>query len=173
MAIREIITQGDPRLAKKCHAVTEFGQRLWDLLDDMRDTLIESKGVGLAAPQIGIMRRVVLVINDDEEIMELVNPVILETDGEQTGPEGCLSVPGKYGMVTRPYYVKVRFQDRNGVWCEAEGEELTGRCFCHELEHLDGHLYVEHIDHFLTEEELEAYYAAEEDCDDEDMEDAE
>ena len=160
MAIREIITQGDVRLTKKCHAVTEFGQRLWDLLDDMRETLIESKGVGLAAPQIGIMRRVVLVINDEDEILELVNPEILETEGEQTGPEGCLSVPGKFGMVTRPYYVKVKAQDRNGNWYEAEGEELTGRCFCHELEHLDGHLYVEHIDHFLTDEELEEYYAS-------------
>lgn len=173
MAIREIITQGDPRLTKKCHAVTEFGQRLWDLLDDMRETLLDSQGVGLAAPQVGIMRRVVLVINDEEEIMELVNPVILETDGEQTGPEGCLSVPGKYGMVTRPYYVKVRYQDRNGNWCEAEGEDLTGRCFCHELEHLDGHLYVEHIDRFLTEEELEEFYAAEEDLGEDDAEDAE
>jgi len=163
MAIREIITQGDERLSKKCHAVTDFNQRLWDLLDDMRETLIESQGVGLAAPQIGILRRVVLVINDEEEIMELVNPVIVETDGEQTGPEGCLSVPGKFGMVTRPYYVKVKAQDRFGNWFEAEGEELTGRCFCHELEHLDGHLYVEHIDHFLTEEELQEYYASFED----------
>ena len=170
MAIREIITQGDIRLAKKCHAVTEFGQRLWDLLDDMRDTLIDSQGVGLAAPQIGIMRRVVLVINDENEIMELVNPEILETEGEQTGPEGCLSVPGKFGMVTRPYYVKVKAQDRFGNWYEAEGEELTGRCFCHELEHLDGHLYVEHIDHFLTEEELQEYYASFEEEDEEDAE---
>ncbi len=158
MAIRKIVTQGDEALTKKCREVTEFNQRLHDLLDDMTDTLIESGGVGLAAPQVGVLRRVVLVINDDEEIMELINPEIIFTDGEQTGPEGCLSVPGKFGMVTRPYFVRIRAQDRFGEWYEAEGEELTARCFCHELEHLDGHLYVEHIDHFLTDEELQAYY---------------
>ena len=150
MAIRKIVTQGDEALTKKCREVTEFNQRLHDLLDDMTDTLIESGGVGLAAPQVGVLRRVVLVINDDEEIMELINPEIIFTDGEQTGPEGCLSVPGKFGMVTRPYFVRVRAQDRFGEWYEAEGEELTARCFCHELE--------EHIDHFLTDEELQAYY---------------
>lgn len=158
MAIRKIVTQGDEVLTKKCREVTEFNDRLHDLLDDMADTLVESGGVGLAAPQVGVLRRVVLVINDEEEILELINPEIIYTEGEQTGPEGCLSVPGKFGMVTRPYFVRVRAQDRYGDWFEAEGEELTGRCFCHELEHLDGHLYVEHIDHFLTEEELQAYY---------------
>ncbi|MBR2131001.1 MAG: peptide deformylase [Oscillospiraceae bacterium] len=158
MAIRKIVTQGDEILTKKCREVTEFNQRLHDLLDDMADTLEESGGVGLAAPQVGVLRRVVLVINDEEEILELINPEIIETDGEQTGPEGCLSVPGKFGMVTRPNFVRVRAQDRFGDWYEAEGEELTARCFCHELEHLDGHLYVEHIDHFLTEEELNEYY---------------
>jgi len=158
MAIRKIVTQGDEVLTKKCREVTEFNQRLHDLLDDMADTLEESGGVGLAAPQVGVLRRVVLVINDEEEILELINPEIIHTEGEQTGPEGCLSVPGKFGMVTRPNFVRVRAQDRFGDWFEAEGEELTARCFCHELEHLDGHLYVEHIDHFLTEEELQAYY---------------
>lgn len=158
MAIRKIVTQGDEVLTKKCREVTEFNQRLHDLLDDMADTLEESGGVGLAAPQVGVLRRVVLVINDEEEILELINPEIIHTEGEQTGPEGCLSVPGKFGMVTRPNFVRVRAQDRFGEWFEAEGEELTARCFCHELEHLDGHLYVEHIDHFLTEEELQAYY---------------
>ena len=158
MAIRKIVTQGDEVLTKKCREVTEFNDRLHDLLDDMADTLVESGGVGLAAPQVGVLRRVVLVINDEEESLELINPEIIYTEGEQTGPEGCLSVPGKFGMVTRPYFVRVRAQDRYGDWFEAEGEELTGRCFCHELEHLDGHLYVEHIDHFLTEEELQAYY---------------
>lgn len=158
MAIRKIVTQGDEVLAKKCREVTEFNDRLHDLLDDMADTLEESGGVGLAAPQVGVLRRVVLVINDEEEILELINPEIIHTEGEQTGPEGCLSVPGKFGMVTRPNVVRVRAQDRFGDWFEAEGEELTARCFCHELEHLDGHLYVEHIDHFLTEEELQAYY---------------
>jgi len=158
MAIRKIVTQGDEVLTKKCRPVTEFNQRLHELLDDMADTLEDSGGVGLAAPQVGVLRRVVLVINDEDEIMELINPEIICTEGEQTGPEGCLSVPGKFGMVTRPYFVRVRAQDRFGEWFEAEGEELTGRCFCHELEHLDGHLYVERIDHFLTEEELAAYY---------------
>ena len=158
MAIRKIVTQGDEGLTKKCREVTEFNERLHDLLDDMADTLEESGGVGLAAPQVGVLRRVVLVINDDEEILELINPEIIHTEGEQTGPEGCLSVPGKFGMVTRPNFVRVRAQDRFGEWFEAEGEELTARCFCHELEHLDGHLYVEHIDHFLTEEELQQYY---------------
>ena len=158
MAIRKIVTQGDEVLTKKCREVTEFNERLHDLLDDMADTLEESGGVGLAAPQVGVLRRVVLVINDEEEILELINPEIIHTEGEQTGPEGCLSVPGKFGMVTRPSFVRVRAQDRFGEWFEAEGEELTARCFCHELEHLDGHLYVEHIDHFLTEEELQQYY---------------
>lgn len=158
MAIRKIVTQGDEVLTKKCRGVTEFNERLHDLLEDMADTLEESGGVGLAAPQVGVLRRVVLVINDENEILELINPEIIHTEGEQTGPEGCLSVPGKFGMVTRPNVVRVRAQDRFGDWFEAEGEELTARCFCHELEHLDGHLYVEHIDHFLTEEELQQYY---------------
>lgn len=158
MAIRNIVTQGDSVLTKKCRPVTDFNDRLHILLDDMRDTLIQSGGVGLAAPQVGILRRAVLVMNENDEIYELVNPEIILAEGQQTGPEGCLSVPGKYGMVTRPNHVKVRAQDRFGNWYEAEGTELTARCFCHELEHLDGHLYVEHIDHFLTEEELQAYY---------------
>ncbi len=162
MAIRKIATQGDEVLTKKSRVVTEFNARLHQLLDDMKDTLAEAGGVGLAAPQVGVLRRAVIVVNDDDEMMELVNPEIIYTEGEQTGPEGCLSIPGKFGMVTRPYFVRVKAQDRFGNWFEAEGEELTGRCFCHELEHLDGHMYTEHIDHFLTEEELEEYYQAEE-----------
>ena len=162
MAIRKIVTQGDRRLQKKCRQVTDFNKRLHDLLDDMKDTLTESQGVGLAAPQVGILRRVVVIVDDDENMLELVNPEILEQSGEQTGPEGCLSVPGKWGMVTRPNFVRIQAQDRYGEWFEAEGEELMARCFCHEIEHLDGHLYVEHIDHFLTDEELEAFYAEEE-----------
>ncbi len=162
MAIRKIVTQGDSRLGKKCRQVTDFNQRLHDLLDDMTDTLAESQGVGLAAPQVGVLRRAVVIMDDNDQPLELVNPEILEQSGEQTGPEGCLSVPGKWGMVTRPNFVRVRAQDRFGEWFEAEGEELMARCFCHEIEHLDGHLYVEHIDHFLTEEELEAFYAEEE-----------
>ena len=122
----------------------------------MTETLIESGGVGLAAPQVGILRRVFLVdIGEEEnEIVEFINPEILETDGEQVGPEGCLSVPGKYGLVKRPYYAKVRAQDRNGEWFEAEGEELIGRCFCHENDHLDGIIYTEVMERLLTEEEL-------------------
>ena len=158
MAIRKIVVQGDEILSKVCKPVTAFDQKLHTLLDDMADTLRQANGAGLAAPQVGILRRVVVVSDDGEEILELINPEIVATEGEQTGPEGCLSVPGKCGMVTRPYRVRVRAQDRNGNWFEAEGEELMARAFCHELEHLDGHLYVEHIDHFLSEEELMAYY---------------
>ncbi len=158
MAIRKIVVQGDEILNKVCKPVTAFDQKLHTLLDDMADTLRQANGAGLAAPQVGILRRAVVVSDDGEEILELINPEIVATEGEQTGPEGCLSVPGKFGMVTRPYRVRVRAQDRNGQWFEAEGEELMARAFCHELEHLDGHLYVEHIDHFLSEEELMAYY---------------
>jgi peptide deformylase len=162
MAIRKIVVQGDPLLTKKCRPVTEFNQRLHVLLDDMRETLEEAQGAGLAAPQVGILRRAVIVADDDNGVMELINPEIISQEGEQAGPEGCLSVPGKWGMVTRPERVKIRAQDRFGSWFEAEGEGLTARCFCHEIEHLDGRLYVEHIDHFLTEEELEAFYAEQE-----------
>ena len=153
MGLRKILTDKDPALHKVCKPVVKFDERLHKLLDDMRDTLLDSGGVGLAAPQVGILRRVVLV-DTGEEILELVNPVLLETDGEQVGPEGCLSVPGKYGLVKRPYYAKVRAQDREGNWYEAEGEELIGRCFCHELDHLDGIIYTEIMDRFLSEDEL-------------------
>ena len=154
MGLRKILTDKDPALHKVCKPVEKFDWRLHKLLDDMRDTLIESNGVGLAAPQVGILRRVVLV-DTGEEILELVNPVLLETDGEDVGPEGCLSVPGKYGLVKRPYYAKVRAQDRFGDWYEAEGEELIARCFCHELDHLDGIVYTEVMERYLTEEELQ------------------
>ena len=162
MAIRKIVTQGDDRLSKKCRTVTDFNKRLHDLLDDMKETLEEAQGVGLAAPQVGILRRVVVIVDDEDNMLELVNPEILEQSGEQTGPEGCLSVPGKWGMVTRPDFVRIQYQDRYGEWFEADGEGLMARCFCHEIEHLDGHLYVEHIDHFMTDEELEAFYEEEE-----------
>jgi len=158
MALREIVLQGDPCLGKICRPVTDFNERLHVLLDDMKETLLESGGVGLAAPQVGVLRRLCVVQNEDDEIIELINPEIIAAEGEQTGLEGCLSVPGKFGMVTRPYTVRVRAQDRFGRWFEVEGEELTARCFCHELEHLDGHLYVEHITNFLTQEELNEYY---------------
>ena len=159
MGLRKILTDAEPALHKVCRPVEKFDWRLHKLLKDMKDTLIDSNGVGLAAPQVGILRRVVLVDTGDE-IIELINPTIIETDGEQIGAEGCLSVPGKYGLVKRPYYAKVRAQDRDGNWFEAEGEELIARCFCHELDHLDGILYTEVMDRFLTEEEL---YGDEED----------
>ena len=153
MGLRKILTFDESALHKTCKPVVNFDRRLHKLLDDMRETLMESGGVGLAAPQVGILRRVVLVDVGDE-ILELVNPTMVTTDGEQTGAEGCLSLPGKYGLVTRPYYAKVRAQDRNGDWYEAEGEEIIARCFCHELDHLDGIVYTEVMDRFLTEEEL-------------------
>ena len=158
MALRNIVEQGDPVLTKKCRPVRDFNGRLWLLLDDMNETLAKAGGAGLAAPQVGVLRRVCLVMDEKtEEYYELVNPEIIEEDGEQTGLEGCLSVPGKWGIVTRPEHVKVRAQDRHGDWKEYEGEGLTARAFCHEIEHLDGHLYTELIDHFLSDEELEAY----------------
>ena len=155
MALRKILTDAEPALHKVCKPVTAFDKKLHTLLDDMRETLIDSNGVGLAAPQVGILRRVVLV-DTGEEIIELINPELLETSGEQEGAEGCLSVPGKYGWVKRPYYATVRAQDRHGNWFEAEGEELIARCFCHELDHLDGILHTQVMDRFLTPEELEA-----------------
>ena len=153
MALRKILTTKEPALHKVCKPVEKFDWRLHRLLNDMADTLAEANGVGLAAPQVGILRRVVIV-DTGEKILELVNPTLVETSGEQIGAEGCLSVPGKYGLVKRPYYAKVRAQDRNGEWFEAEGEELIGRCFCHELDHLDGIVYTEVMERVLTEEEL-------------------
>ncbi|MBQ5927622.1 MAG: peptide deformylase [Oscillibacter sp.] len=163
MALRKIVEVGDPCLAKVCRPVTAFNSRLHALLDDMTETLAEVGGAGLAAPQVGILRRAVIVLDEESETyLELVNPEIVKAEDEQTGLEGCLSVPGKWGIVTRPAVVRVRAQDRYGDWFEAEAEGMTARCFCHELEHLDGHLYTEHIDHFLSEEELRAYLEAEE-----------
>lgn len=155
MAVREILTDRDPALHKKCHAVTQFDEKLWNLIDDMRETLAKANGAGLAAPQIGILRRVVLVVDDNDEMLELVNPELIGQEGEQDGLEGCLSVPGMWGFVTRPMWAKVRAQDRNGNWFEAEGEEIVARCFCHELEHLDGHVFTEHADRLYNNEELE------------------
>lgn len=157
MALRRIVLQGEECLTKVCRPVTEFNSRLHILLDDMTETLLDSGGVGLAAPQVGILRRVCVVQNEDDEIIELVNPEIIYTEGEQTGLEGCLSVPGKYGVVTRPEVVRVRAQDRNGDFFEVEDSDLTARCFCHEIEHLDGHLFVEHTDHLMSEEELQEF----------------
>ena len=160
MALRNILTKEQPTLYKKCRPVTEFNPRLHQLLDDMRETLMDANGVGLAAPQVGVLRRAVLVIEtnvpegEDEYIIELINPEILETSGEQDGAEGCLSVPGEYGLVKRPMNVKVRAQDRNGNWFEVEGTGLTARCFCHEIDHLDGIVFTSKAERMLTEEEL-------------------
>lgn len=154
MGLRNILTDENPALHKVCKPVTNFDTKLHRLLDDMIETLEEAEGVGLAAPQVGILRRVV-VVDTGEDILELVNPVLIKTSGEQEGVEGCLSVPGKYGLVKRPYFATVRAQDRNGEWFEVEGEELIARCFCHELDHLEGKIYTEVMERFLTEEELD------------------
>lgn len=166
MALRKIVLQGDECLTKVCRPVTDFNSRLHTLLDDMTDTLLDSGGVGLAAPQVGILRRVCVVLNEDDEVIELVNPEIIFTVGEQTGLEGCLSVPGKYGVVTRPEVVRVRAQDRNGDFFEVEDSDLTARCFCHEIEHLDGHLFIEHTDRLMTEEELQEFIRQQEESED-------
>lgn len=154
MGLRNILTDENPALHKVCKPVTNFDTKLHRLLDDMIETLEEAEGVGLAAPQVGILRRVV-VVDTGDEVIELVNPSLLETSGEQIGAEGCLSYPGKYGLVKRPNYASVRAQDRNGNWFVVEGEELTARCFCHELDHLDGIMFMEVMERFLTDEELE------------------
>ena len=156
MSLRTILTQGDPALAKTCRPVEKFDQKLHELLDDMKETLVQANGVGLAAPQIGILRRVVVVMDAEDNMVELVNPQIIASAGGQTGLEGCLSVPGKYGVVTRPATATVRAQDRDGNFFKMSGEGIVARCFCHELEHLDGHLFVEHTDRLYTVEELEA-----------------
>ncbi|MFT8888541.1 MAG: peptide deformylase [Ethanoligenens sp.] len=153
MAIRKIVTVGDDVLRKKCREVTAFDKKLQQLLDDMRDTLIRADGVGLAAPQVGILKRVVVVrIGDD--FVELINPKIIAKEGEQQELEGCLSIPGKWGITKRPAKVTVRAQNRHGQYYEKTGEELIARAFCHELDHLDGVLYTDHAIRILTQEEL-------------------
>ena len=142
MAIRNIVKLGDEILTKKCREVKEINDRIICLLDDMRETLIESGGVGLAAPQVGVLRRVAIVDTGDG-ILELINPEILSAEGEQTDAEGCLSYPGKFGMVTRPKIVKIRATDRDGNEFEYTGEDLTARAFCHEIDHLNGHFFTE------------------------------
>ena len=156
MAIRTILTREDPILTKRCHPVTRFDRKLWDLLDDLKETLAAANGAGLAAPQVGILRRVVIVVDDVGEMLELVNPEILDQSGEQEGLEGCLSVPGLWGTVERPMWVRIQAQDRYGNVFQREGEAMTARCFCHELDHLEGHLYTELTDRLYTSEELDA-----------------
>lgn len=157
MSLRKILVEGDATLNKLSRPVERFDGRLHDLIDDMKETLAQANGAGLAAPQVGILRRVVIVMDDDEQMLELVNPVILHAEGETTEYEGCLSVPNLYGEVRRPEKVTIRAQDRNGNTFEMTREGLVARCFCHETEHLDGHLFTEHVQGRLyTREELEA-----------------
>lgn len=160
MALRNIVTKEDPLLYKTSREVEKFNIRLQQLLDDMKETLLKSGGVGLAAPQVGVLRRAALVIEtnvqlgEEEPIIEFINPVIIEAEGIQEGTEGCLSVPGEYGIVKRPARVKARAQNRYGAWFEYEGTGLTARCMCHEFDHLDGHLFLEKCDRMLTKDEI-------------------
>ena len=151
MAHRKIIEEGDSVLHKHCRPVTNFDSRLHELIDDMPETMYEANGVGLAAPQVGILKRIVVIDVTGEDPIVLVNPRIMETSGEQTGGEGCLSVPGKSGVVTRPNYVKVKAYDRDMNPIELEGTELLARAFCHEIDHLDGRLYVEKVEGELSD----------------------
>ena len=145
MALREIRVEGDPVLAKVCKEIKEVTPRIQDLIDDMIETMYDANGVGLAAPQVGILKRLV-VIDVGEGPIVMINPRIVAQEGEQTGDEGCLSVPGKAGCVTRPNYVMARFFDEEMNECEVEGEGLLARAICHELDHLEGHLYVEKVE---------------------------
>ncbi len=157
MAIREILTDRDPALHKKCHPVTQFDDKLATLLDDLKETLADANGAGLAAPQVGILRRAVIVVDENGEMLELVNPEIVKASKEkEEAMEGCLSLPGLWGYVVRPTRVRVKAQDRTGKWFETEGEGIVARCFCHELDHLDGHVFSEQADELYTTEEIEA-----------------
>lgn len=168
MALRNVLKDGDPTLRRNCRPYTEFGPRLHELLDDMAETMAKENGVGLAAPQVGIVRRCCIVLetnvaeDEEEYIIELVNPEIIATEGEQTGGEGCLSFPGVYGEVTRPERVVVRAQDRNGEFFEVEGIGLTARAFCHEIDHLNGTCFVDKANHIYSEEELKEMYGEDE-----------
>ena len=157
MALREIRTVGDPVLTKVCREIKEVTPRIEELIDDMFDTMYEANGVGLAGPQVGILKRIAVVDCGDRPYV-LINPEIIETSGEQIGDEGCLSLPGKAGQVTRPDFVKVKAYDENMEEYIAQGEGLLARAFCHEIEHLDGHMYTEHVEgalHDVTYEEEE------------------
>lgn len=161
MALRNIVHEGDSVLHKKCRDVTKFDDRLHQLIDDMRETLASADGVGLAAPQVGVLRRVVIVLEtnvaegEEPYMIELINPEIIASSGDQNGPEGCLSLPGRWGLVDRPLDVTVRAQDRFGNTFEVSGHELTARAFCHELDHLEGKMFTDCASRMLTDEELE------------------
>lgn len=157
MAVKPIIYDPDPILYKKCHPVTKFDKKLGNILTDMTQTMIHANGVGLAGPQIGYMRRVCVVLDtlDNDKIIEMVNPEVVATEGEQTGSEGCLSFPNKFGMVTRPRIVTVRAQDRNGEWFTVQSHDLTARAFLHEIDHLDGHVFTEKVTEYINMDEEE------------------
>ena len=156
MALRKILTNQDPALHKKCRPVTNFDGRLGELLDDLRETLAHANGAGLAAPQVGILRRCVIVVDEKDEMLELVNPeIVWRSEETQEGWEGCLSVPGLWGDVVRPARVRVRAQNRRGESFEVEGEGIVARCFCHELDHLDGHIFTELTDQLYTQQEMD------------------
>ena len=159
MANRKIVTIGDETLRKTCREQKKFDKRLHTLLDDMAETMYKAEGVGLAGPQVGILRRVAVVDVSAERdgLIELINPEIVETEGEQTGREGCLSVPGRQGVVTRPRKVRVRYQDRNGNITEREAEGFEARAICHEMDHLDGQLYIDIMNRELSREEIEGH----------------
>ena len=153
MALRNIVIEGDSILTKKCRPVEKFNQRLWDMLDDTVETLADSGGVGLAAPQVGILRRF-CVIDVGEGAMEFINPVIVETEGEQEVQEGCLSCPGEFGIIKRPAHVKAEYYDRFGNKCEMEGDDLLAQAMCHEFDHLDGIIFKTKVERMLSKEEL-------------------
>ena len=153
MAIRKVVTSEDPILRKQSRKVDNFNERLWTLLDDMKDTMYKAEGVGLAAVQVGILRRVI-VVDVGDGLLELINPEIIETSGSIKDTEGCLSVPGESGTVERPEYVKIKAQNRDGVWRRYEGTGLKARCFCHEIDHLDGILYTDKVIKDVTAEEI-------------------
>ena len=169
MALRKVVYIEDHLLRKKSRPVTKFDDRLHTLLDDMRETLDQADGVGLAAPQVGVLRRVCLVLDtvvpegEAPILYELINPEIILAEGEQHEPEGCLSVPGEYGVVKRPAFVRVRAFDRNGKEFEVEGTGLTARCFCHEIDHLNGIVFTSKCERMLTDEELKAMSGEEQD----------
>ncbi len=155
MAIRNIVLEGDPILTKKCRVVERFDDRLAQLIDDMKETMTLKDGVGLAAPQVGVLKRVIVILYEEDKIIELVNPKIIESSGMQEDAEGCLSCPGEYGITRRPMNVKVKAQDRFGKEHVYEGEALLARAFCHEIDHLDGILFKEHVIRMLDSSELE------------------
>ena len=153
MAIRNIVTEGDEILRKVCRKVEKFDNKLEELLEDMAETMYNSNGVGLAAPQVGLLKRIV-VIDVGEELIELINPVIIEKSGEQREVEGCLSIPGEYGITIRPMKVTVEAQDRNGNYFQVKGEGLLARAFCHEIDHIDGILFKDRVVRMLDKSEL-------------------